>query len=77
MARSPSTGKLAAGDVVTVRPGFAGNTHTITGCEEQSPGSGPCQAGAPTNFAALHQAPDESSPLAKDVGWRPDEHGRL
>lgn len=68
---SAATGNLTAGDVVTVRPGFAGNTHTITQCEEQSPGSGACQEGAPTNFAALYQSPSETAPLAKDIGMHP------
>ncbi|MCD9197128.1 N-acetylmuramoyl-L-alanine amidase [Aeromicrobium wangtongii] len=64
-------GAVRVGDVVTVRPGYDGNPNTLTQCEEQSPGSGPCWPGAPTNFAALHQAPDELSPLAKDVGSHP------
>ncbi|MDX6277596.1 MAG: hypothetical protein QOJ72_1724, partial [Nocardioidaceae bacterium] len=69
--RSATTGNVSVGDVVTVRPGFAGNTHTITQCEEQSPGSGACQDGAATNFALLYQAPSETAPLAKDVGTHP------
>lgn len=62
---------VSPGDVVTVRPGQAGNPQTLTQCEEQSPGSGPCQADAPTNFVPLHQAPSEAAPLAKDVAVHP------
>lgn len=57
---------VKAGDIVTVRPGYANNPHTLTNCEEQSPGSGACKADAPTNFVALYQQPDVSAPLAKD-----------
>jgi len=70
-AHARATTDVAAGDVVTVRPGYAGNTHTITQCEQQSPGSGDCQADAPTNFVALHQAPSDDSPLATDIGTHP------
>lgn len=69
--KTASTTNVAVGDVVTVRPGFAGNTHTITQCNEQSPGSGPCLAGTPTNFAALYQSPSLTAPLAKDIGMHP------
>lgn len=69
--KTVSTTNVAVGDVVTVRPGFAGNTHTITQCNEQSPGSGPCLAGTPTNFAALYQSPSLTAPLAKDIGMHP------
>ncbi|HET8600792.1 MAG TPA: peptidoglycan recognition family protein [Segeticoccus sp.] len=62
---------VTPGEVVTVRPGYAGNTHLITQCEQQSPGSGPCLDGAPTNFVALRQVPSDDAPLAKDVAVRP------
>ena len=67
----PATRLLRPGDVVSVRPGYADNTHTLTQCEEQSPGSGPCDDGAPTNFATLYQAPSLTAPLAKDIGTHP------
>ena len=70
--RAATSGDVAVGDVVTVRPGFAGNAHTITDCEDQSPGSGACQSGAPTDFALLHQAPSDDAPLATDVGVHPE-----
>lgn len=69
--KAAATTKLAAGDVVSVRPGFAGNVNTITQCDEQSPGSGTCVAGAGTNFALLRQQPSDSAPLARDIGWKP------
>jgi len=69
--KAATTGAVAVGDVVTVRPGYVGNTHTITQCEEQSPHSGPCQAGTPTNFALLYQAPSLTAPLATDIGTHP------
>ncbi len=53
-------------NVVTVAPGFAGNSQPITGC-----GSNPCKTDA-TNFVYLHQAPDASSPLVNDPGLRPN-----
>ncbi|HET7305086.1 MAG TPA: peptidoglycan recognition family protein [Segeticoccus sp.] len=68
----PAVAHVQPGDVVTVRPGYAGNAHLITQCEQQSPGSGPCIEGAPTNFVALRQAPSEDALLAKDVAVRPD-----
>jgi hypothetical protein len=70
-AHSATTTDVAAGDVVIVRPGYAGNTNPQTQCEEQSPGSGPCQDDAATNFVALHQEPSADSPLAKDIGTHP------
>jgi hypothetical protein len=64
--------KVKTGDVVTVRPGYQNNPHTLTNCEEQSPGSGACKPNAPTNYVALYQQPDSSAPLAKDPGTHPD-----
>lgn len=67
-----ATTNVAPGDVVEVRTGYADNPNTVTGCEEASPGSGACVAGAGTNFRYLHQAPSADAPLAKDPGWKPD-----
>jgi N-acetyl-anhydromuramyl-L-alanine amidase AmpD len=69
--QQPATTRLSAGDTVIVRPGYEGNGHTLTQCEEQSPGSGDCVADAPSNFAALRQAPSESAPLVSDPAVRP------
>lgn len=63
---------VKTGDIVTVRPGYAGNPDTLTNCEEQSPGSGTCKPDAASNFVALYQQPDITAPLAKDPGWHPD-----
>jgi hypothetical protein len=63
---------VEAGDIVTVRPGYQANPHTLTNCEEQSPGSGACKPDAASNFVALYQQPDTSAPLAKDPGVHPD-----
>lgn len=67
-----ATTNVAPGDVVEVRTGYADNPNTVTGCEEASPGSGACVAGAGTNFRYLHQSPSADAPLAKDPGWMPD-----
>lgn len=67
-----ATTNVAPGDVVEVRTGYADNPNTVTGCEQASPGSGACVAGAGTNFRYLHQAPSADAPLAKDPGWKPD-----
>jgi hypothetical protein len=67
-----ATTNVAPGDVVEVRTGYADNPNTVTGCEQASPGSGACVAGAGTNFRYLRQAPSASAPLAKDPGWKPD-----
>lgn len=67
----PATTRLRPGDTVIVRPGYEGNGHTLTQCEEQSPGSGPCVPDAPSNFAALRQAPSESAPLVSDPAVKP------
>ncbi|MFY0405744.1 N-acetylmuramoyl-L-alanine amidase [Solicola sp. PLA-1-18] len=67
-----ATTRVVAGDVVTVRPGYDGNRHVVTGCEEASPGSGACDPTSGTNYVELRQAPDASAPLARDAGWRPD-----
>lgn len=69
--KATTTGAVAVGDVVTVLPGYAGNTHLLTRCEQESPGSGACQAAAPTNFSLLYQQPSLTSPLAKDVAVHP------
>lgn len=70
-ARSAS---IRPGDTVTVRPGYDGNQNEVTGCEEQSPGSGPCDPDAGTNFVYLRQGPSDEAPLAKDPGWNPGEN---
>ncbi|UYM05301.1 N-acetylmuramoyl-L-alanine amidase [Solicola gregarius] len=62
---------IEPGDTVTVRPGFDGNTNEVTDCEEQSPGSGPCDPDAGTNFVYLRQAHSGDAPLARDAGWNP------
>lgn len=66
-----TTTNVAPGDVVEVRTGYADNPNPVTGCEQASPGSGACVAGAGTNFRYLHQAPSADAPLAKDPGWQP------
>ncbi|MEV7970721.1 N-acetylmuramoyl-L-alanine amidase [Sphaerisporangium sp. NPDC088356] len=66
------TADVAAGDVVEVRTGYGANPQTVTGCAAASPGSPDCVPGAGTNFVPLHQSPDDSAPLAKDPGWKPD-----
>lgn len=63
---------LRSGDTVTVRPGFDDNQNVVTQCEEQSPGSGPCDPDAGTNFVYLRQAPSPDAALARDPGWHPD-----
>ncbi|MFC8801278.1 N-acetylmuramoyl-L-alanine amidase [Promicromonospora sp. NPDC057138] len=67
-----TTTNVAPGDVVEVRTGYADNVNPVTGCEQASPGSGACVAGAGTNFRYLYQSPSEDAPLAKDPGWKPD-----
>ena len=62
------------GDTVTVRPGFEDNQNEVTKCEEQSPGSGPCDPEAGTNFVYLRQAPSQDARLARDPGWNPGEN---
>ncbi|MGI8416667.1 MAG: N-acetylmuramoyl-L-alanine amidase [Nakamurella sp.] len=69
--KAAPTTSVSVGDVVTVKPGYAGNTHTITQCHQQSPGSPDCVSGTPTNFAALFQSPSLTGTLAKDVGTHP------
>ena len=65
---------IQPGDTVTVRPGFEGNTNEVTDCEEQSPGSGPCDPDAGTNFVYLRQSPSDDAPLARDAGWNPGKN---
>lgn len=65
--------EIKPGDTVTVRPGFEGNRNEVTDCEEQSPGSGPCDPDAGTNFIYLRQQPAEDAPLARDPGWNPGD----
>ncbi len=70
--RSVNVTDVKAGDIVTVRPSFAGNRNVLTDCEAQSPGSGDCVTGAGTNFVALYQQPDATGALAKDPGVHTD-----
>lgn len=67
-----ATTDVEPGDVVEVRTGYADNPNPVTGCEQASPGSGECVAGAGTNFRYLYQEPSTDAPLAKDPGWKPD-----
>jgi N-acetyl-anhydromuramyl-L-alanine amidase AmpD len=57
----------ASGDVVTVKPGFAGNVQPVTDCDPD--GTCPPQG---TNFVYLHQGPSADSPLVTDIGLHPD-----
>ncbi|MEN5074467.1 peptidoglycan recognition family protein [Isoptericola cucumis] len=59
------------GDVVEVVTGYGENAHPVTGCEQASPGSGDCVAGAGTNFVLARQAPSSDAPYARDPGWKP------
>jgi N-acetyl-anhydromuramyl-L-alanine amidase AmpD len=54
-------------DVWTVKPGFDDNQQEILNCD--GPGT-TCEPQG-SNFVYVHTAPDESSPLVKDVGLRP------
>ena len=56
--------RLAADDVVSVLPGYEGNSQPITGC-----GDKPCDT-TKANFVYLRQAPSEDAPLVKDPGLR-------
>ncbi|RPF22903.1 N-acetylmuramoyl-L-alanine amidase [Myceligenerans xiligouense] len=67
-----ATADVTPGDVVEVRTGYADNPQEVTGCDQASPGSGPCADGAGTNFLYLHQEPTADAPLARDPGWKPD-----
>nr|WTA00219.1 N-acetylmuramoyl-L-alanine amidase [Streptomyces sp. NBC_00857] len=57
----------AGADVVTIRPGYAANKPSFTGCEKAG------QACAPhgSNAVRLYTEPDENAPLVKDIGLRP------
>jgi len=68
-AKPQSTRKIRVGDVVTVKPGYPGNSQPMVGCEEASVACEPHG----TNFVYLHQAPDQDAPLAWDEGMRPTE----
>ncbi|WP_443051693.1 N-acetylmuramoyl-L-alanine amidase [Streptomyces sp. GSL17-113] len=54
--------------VVTIRPSYERNEPVFTGCTAAGT---PCPAHG-SSAVRLHQAPDASSPLVKDVGLRPD-----
>ncbi len=71
LLRAPITSEPGgADDLVTVRPGFAGNEQPVTGCGETA--GEPCAAQA-TNFVYLHQRPRASSPLVLDAGLHPED----
>lgn len=56
---------VAAGDVVRILPGFAGNVQPVTGCED--PGDR-CGGPRDTNFVTLHTSPSDTAPLVNDPG---------
>ncbi len=58
---------VEVGDVVTVAPGFKGNSNEITSC-----GDDPCVT-KKSNFVYLHTEPNASSPLVKDPGLHDDD----
>ena len=58
--------RTSRSDVVTVAPGYDGNSQPVTSC-----GTTTCQTDA-TNFVYLHQAPDASAPLVNDPGMKPN-----
>jgi N-acetylmuramoyl-L-alanine amidase len=61
-------GRIQVGDVITVRPGFAGNQQPVTGCAEAGE---PCDPQG-TNFVYLHTKPRANAPLVGDLGLHPD-----
>lgn len=67
-----TTADVAPGDVVEVVAGYDDNANPVTGCEQASPGSGDCVAGAGTNFTVAYQQPSLDAPYARDPGWKPD-----
>ncbi|MFE6969110.1 N-acetylmuramoyl-L-alanine amidase [Isoptericola sp. NPDC057653] len=68
---TPTT-DVAPGDVVEVVAGYDDNANPVTGCQQASPGSGDCVAGAGTNFAVAYQQPSLDAPYARDPGWKPN-----
>lgn len=61
-------GNHSIGGVVTIKPGFADNDQTVTGCGDD-PDAACDESG--TNFVYLHQAPSKDSPLVNDPGLNP------
>lgn len=57
---------VRVGSPVIIKPGFEGNNQVITGCSS----TGCVPQGS--NFVYLRTAPDDSAPLVKDFGLRPD-----
>ncbi|MGP3991216.1 N-acetylmuramoyl-L-alanine amidase [Streptomyces sp. 3N207] len=57
-----------ASGVVTIRPTYDEHKPVFTGCESAGK---PCPEHG-SSAVRLHQAPDASSPLVKDIGLRPD-----
>ncbi|MCK9792646.1 N-acetylmuramoyl-L-alanine amidase [Isoptericola sp. 4D.3] len=66
-----TTTDVAPGDVVEVVADYDDNVNPITGCQQASPGSGACVAGAGTNFVLAYQEPSLDAPYARDPGWKP------
>jgi N-acetylmuramoyl-L-alanine amidase len=56
--------------LVTIKPDFASNHPVFIGCNANKP-SEPCPAQG-SNSVILHAAPEESAPLLRDIGLRPD-----
>ncbi|WP_411978314.1 N-acetylmuramoyl-L-alanine amidase [Streptomyces scopuliridis] len=61
----PTAGPAAS--VVTIRPDYAANQPSYTGCEKAGQACAPHGSGA----VRLHTAPAEDAPLVKDIGLRP------
>ncbi|MEU3184181.1 N-acetylmuramoyl-L-alanine amidase [Streptomyces sp. NPDC006923] len=61
-----STGATA--EAVTIRPDYAANKPSYTGCVKAGEACAPHGSGA----VRLHTAPDEKAPLVEDIGLRPD-----
>jgi hypothetical protein len=61
----------AGADVVTIRPDFAANQPSYTGCETAGQACAPHGSGA----VRLYTAPDATAPLVKDIGLRPGGQG--
>ncbi|WP_416069823.1 N-acetylmuramoyl-L-alanine amidase [Streptomyces sp. AK02-01A] len=58
----------AMAEAVTFRPDYAANKPSYTGCVKAGEACAPHGSGA----VRLHTSPDESAPLVKDIGLRPD-----
>ncbi len=60
----PLVAKPGTSNVVTIVPGFEGNTQPVTNCDGKG---SPCETQG-SNFVYLHTAPSESAPLVNDLG---------